>query len=122
MFSTVEPCRSFDVRGNRAKGRLEVVRRARKCLHYYCYFVHPELGFVHVRLRSWFPFEVQVWCNGREWLARQLDRKGMGYTRHATASCAWGTSRRPRPCACASPAGAGPACSTSWPGPSTRTW
>jgi len=57
VFSTVEPCRSFDVRGNRAAKRLEVVRRSRKCLHYYyyyyyCYFIHPELGFIHVRLQS----------------------------------------------------------------------
>ena len=32
VLATVEPCRSFDVRGNRATQMLEVIRRARKCL------------------------------------------------------------------------------------------
>lgn len=36
-----------------------------------------------MRLQSWSPFEVEVWANGREWLARQLDAKGIGYTRYA---------------------------------------
>lgn len=83
VFSAVEPCSSFDVAGNRGTGRLEVARRRRKCLHFYLYHLHPELGLCHVRLQSWFPFEVQVWVNGREWLARQLDRAGVGYVRHA---------------------------------------
>jgi hypothetical protein len=35
-FSTLEPCRSFTVAGNRETKRLEVVRRPRQCLHFYC--------------------------------------------------------------------------------------
>jgi len=34
-----------------------------------------------VRLSSWFPFNVNVVLNGREWLARQMDRKGIDYLR-----------------------------------------
>jgi len=37
---------------------------------------------MHVRLQSWFPFEIQIWVNGRQWLARQLDREGIGYQRY----------------------------------------
>jgi hypothetical protein len=85
VFSTLEPCTSFGVRGNRASHRLEVVRQRRKCLHFYFYFLDPEFGFMHVRLQSWFPFEVQVYVNGREWLGRQLDRRGVPYVRHANA-------------------------------------
>lgn len=85
VLSTVEPCTSFDVAGNREARRLEVVRRPRKCLHLYFYFVHPELGLLHVRLQSWFPFEIQVWMNGREILARELDRRGVSYAREANA-------------------------------------
>jgi hypothetical protein len=81
VFSVLEPCFSFDVRGNRATQKLEVVRRRRKCLHFYFYFIDPEFGFMHVRIQSWFPFEIQVYVNGREWLARQLDRLGIGYVR-----------------------------------------
>ena len=60
VFSAVEPCTSFDVFRNRDLHELQVVRRRRKCLHFYLYYLHPELGLCHVRLQSWFPFEVQV--------------------------------------------------------------
>lgn len=85
VISAVEPCSSFDVVGNRATHLLEVIRRRRKCLYFYFYFVHPTLGLIHLRLQSWFPFEVQVYMNGREILARCLDARGIGYGRHANA-------------------------------------
>jgi hypothetical protein len=50
-----------------------------KCLHYYFYFLHPIFGLMHLRLQSWFPFLVNVCLNGREWLARQMDRAGLAY-------------------------------------------
>jgi hypothetical protein len=78
----VEPCRAFDIRRNRSTHKLEVVRAFRKCLHYYAYYLDEEFGFMHVRLQSWFPFEIQVYVNGREWLARQLDQRGIGYQRY----------------------------------------
>jgi len=70
------------VRGNRPAHRLEVFRRSTKCLHFYFYRLDPEFGLMHVRLQSWFPFEIQIWVNGREWPARQLDREGIGYQRY----------------------------------------
>lgn len=63
-FATVEPCGSFDVKGNRATHRLEIVRRRRKCRQFYLYVIDEQLGFCHVRLQSWFPFEIQVWAKG----------------------------------------------------------
>ncbi len=71
VLSVVEPCRSFAVAPNRQTRRLEVVRRPRKCLHYYLYLIDPEFGWMHVRLQTWAPYEIQVYVNGREWLARQ---------------------------------------------------
>jgi hypothetical protein len=81
VLSVVEPCRSFAVAPNRQTRRLEVVRRPRKCLHYYLYLIDPEFGWMHVRLQTWAPYEIQVYVNGREWLARQLDAAGIGYRR-----------------------------------------
>jgi len=43
--------------------------------------VHPEFGFLHARIQTWCPFPVQVCLNGREWLARQMDRVGLQYVR-----------------------------------------
>lgn len=80
-LKTVESCWSFDIHRNRGTKQLDLVPAQRKCLHYYHYFVHPELGVMHVRLQSWFPFTVHVGLNGREWLARQLDAAGLGYRR-----------------------------------------
>lgn len=82
VLAVVEPCRTFTVRGNRQTQRLEVVQETRKCLHFYFYYLDRELGFMHVRLQSWFPFTLQIYVNGREWLARQLDQRGITYQRY----------------------------------------
>src|SRR5688500_4158693 len=81
VLKSVELCWSFDLRRNRATKRLDLVAAPRKCLHYYHYQIHPQLGFLHTRLQSWFPFTMHVGLNGREWLARQLDARGLGYRR-----------------------------------------
>jgi hypothetical protein len=81
LLTAVEPCSSFEVRGNRETKRIDVRRAFRKCLFLYRYEFHPVLGFIHARIQSWFPFSVQVWLNGREWLARQMDDVGLGYQR-----------------------------------------
>lgn len=85
VLSALEPSMSFKVRPNRETYRLEAVRAPRNCLHFYFYYIDPEFGFMHVRLQSWFPFDIQVYVNGREWLARQLDRLGIGYQRYDNA-------------------------------------
>lgn len=79
VFSTLEGCSTFTVRGNRQTQRLEVVRRNSKCLHFYFYYLDAEMGFIHIRLQSWFPFQIQVYVNGRECLARYLDQQGIAY-------------------------------------------
>jgi hypothetical protein len=81
VFAAVEPCTSFEVRGNHKTQRLEVVRAARKCLYFYFYIMDREFGFMHVRLQSWFPFSIQVYVNGREWLCRALEQRGIGFER-----------------------------------------
>jgi len=82
VFSTLEPCATFTVRGNHASHKLEVARRRSKCLHYYFYYLDAELGFMHVRLQSWFPYQIQVYVNGRECLARYLEQQGIAYDRY----------------------------------------
>lgn len=82
VLAVVEPCQSFTVQGNRATQKLEVKRKRTKCLHFYLYFMDAEFGFMHVRLQSCFPFELQVYINGREWLARRLAEKGLAFERY----------------------------------------
>src|SRR5438034_4514370 len=79
VLSCVEPCRTWFLRGNRVTRKLEIKLQWGKCIHLYFYWMHEELGFLHLRLQTWFPFLIQVCVNGREWLARQMDRGGIRY-------------------------------------------
>jgi hypothetical protein len=79
LFSAKEPCYSYSVRGDRASKEIHLVIEPRMCTHFYHYFLHADFGLMHVRVQSWFPFTVEVCLNGREWLARQMDRAGLKY-------------------------------------------
>ena len=79
ILSAVELCRSFDIGWDERRRHLELRSALRKCLHYYHYWIHPEWGFMHARLQTWFPFTVHICINGREWLARQMDRENLAY-------------------------------------------
>lgn len=77
VFSTLELCSSFKM--IRGEGRPRLVRSKRKCLCLYFYFLDADFGLMHVRLQTWFPMTIQVYLNGHEWLARQLERHHIGY-------------------------------------------
>jgi hypothetical protein len=81
VFSAVEPCFSYEIHRSREQRLLELRGRPQKCLHYYFYLADPQFGFMHVRLQTWFPLNVHIAINGRQWLARQLDAGGIGYRR-----------------------------------------
>ena len=82
VITCVEPCRSFEIYRNRDKKMLEIVSRNRKCKFIYHYWIDPNFGFMSARVQTWFPFSLQVCINGREWLARQMDKAHMRYTRY----------------------------------------
>jgi hypothetical protein len=79
VLQCVEPCWTFQVKS--VAGRLRIVGEMGKCSSLYHYFLHPRFGWMYVRLQTWFPFEVQIGINGREWLAWRMDREGMRYQR-----------------------------------------
>ena len=72
-ISTLEPSPTFEHRGK------HIIRRERPCHVLYHYQIDPQMGWMHARLQTWFPFNVQIAINGREWLARQMDRVGLKY-------------------------------------------
>jgi hypothetical protein len=82
VVTAVESCCSYDVRSDRARGLLELYPRQRKCQHLYHYMIHPLFGLMYARLQTWFPFNLFIGLNGREWLARQMDAAGIRYVRH----------------------------------------
>jgi len=79
IWSVVEPCLTCFVRRDREQKKLVLRLEPGKCLHYYFYFLHEQLGLLHLRLQTWFPFALHLGLNGRHWLARQMDQAGIGY-------------------------------------------
>jgi len=74
-LSSLEPSPTFEHYGVHMKAR------TRPCLVIYHYRIDPEWGWMNARIQTWFPFNIQVCLNGREWLARQMDREGLQYYR-----------------------------------------
>lgn len=81
ILSTVEVCRSYEIRRERETKTIHLEPRWRKCLFYYHYMIHPVFGFMNARIQTWIPFPIQICINGREWLARQLDAANVDYLR-----------------------------------------
>jgi hypothetical protein len=79
VLSCVEPCRTIGVQRERATKQLKLVKQQRKCLHLYFYYLDREFGLMHVRLQTWLPFGIQICINGREYLARRMQRAGIGH-------------------------------------------
>lgn len=79
VLQCVEPCWTFDLKSE--NGLLTVQGEQGKCSNLYHYYQHPQFGWMYVRLQTWFPFEMQVYLNGREWLAQQLKQAGLKYRR-----------------------------------------
>ena len=79
IFSALENCLSYTVRGDHRTKHIHLVLEPRKCLHLYHYFLHEELGLCHLRVQTWFPFTVDLCLNGRDRLARQMDQAGLAY-------------------------------------------
>lgn len=77
VFSELETCPAFKIAYAEGRPRIRFARR--KCLCLYYYFLHPELGLIHVRLQTWFPFVLQIAVNGHDWLARQMTHHRMGF-------------------------------------------
>jgi len=74
-LSTLEPSPTFEHYGK------HMVARTRPCLVLYHYRIDPQWGWMNARIQNWFPFNIQICINGREWLARQMDREGLHYLR-----------------------------------------
>lgn len=79
VLSCVELCRSYTVRKDWKAKLIGMLLLERKCLHLYFYYFDPEFGFMHVRLQTWLPFNLQVCINGWDFLERRLLRAGIGY-------------------------------------------
>jgi hypothetical protein len=83
ILCTQETCNSFALVP--ADKRPRFVSRPRQQRVLYYYFLDRQLGLIHVRLQTWAPFKLQVYCNGHDWLAQQLARLGLGFVQKDNA-------------------------------------
>jgi hypothetical protein len=82
VLGCVEPCHTWSIRFDKKRQAPCFRYEPRQCLYLYFYLLEPEFGLMHMRLQSWVPFSIQVCLNGREYLACQMAREGIGYEKH----------------------------------------
>jgi len=79
VFGCTEPCQAYEYAPQVQRTGPWLRKKTRQCLHIYFYFMDREFGLSYVRLQTWFPMGIQIGVNGREYLARRMDRAGMEY-------------------------------------------
>ena len=78
-LSTIEICNTMTVKPNKETQKLEVTSKPTKCKHYYFYYNDSEFGLMYLKIQTWFPYNVQVYINGREYLSKLLDKNNIKY-------------------------------------------
>ena len=83
VLCCLETCRTVKLQHGSKRPRLVFARRPQRVLYFY--FLDPEFGLVYVRLQTWFPFTIQVYVNGHDWLARQMVQAQLGFVQQDNA-------------------------------------
>ena len=79
ILSNIEVCSTMNIFKNKLTKKLELKWDKRKCKYYYLYYLDKDFGFMHIKIQSWFPFMVQVYINGHEWLKQQLIKENIKF-------------------------------------------
>jgi hypothetical protein len=85
IFSAMERCAAYRPWHDKVTHKTYVKRTESKCLHYYFYFIDAELGLCYLRVPTWCPFRLQFYFNGHNWLARQLQQRGIDFVQQDNA-------------------------------------
>ena len=78
-LSVVEICNTMTVKPNNETQKLEVIQKPTKCKHYYFYYNDDEFGLMYLKIQTWFPYNVQIYINGREYLSRIFNKNNIKY-------------------------------------------
>lgn len=79
VLGAMERCRSFRVRAVGERHWLQLQWDMGRCEHFYVYFMDAEFGLCYLRIPTWAPFRLQFYCNGHQWLERQMVEAGLSY-------------------------------------------
>ena len=80
IISAMEACGSYKPWHDKQTGKTFLKGTQGKCLHYYFYFIDPYLGYGYIRVPTWCPFKLQIYINGHNILANELDNNNIKYT------------------------------------------
>lgn len=83
VLCAMENCRAIKLQYAEGKPRLKFSRRLQRVLYFY--FNDPDFDRIYLRIETWFPFTVQVYVNGHNWLAQQMVRRRMGFVQDDNA-------------------------------------
>src|SRR5712691_4440186 len=73
VLCVMEACPTFKLAPGQDRPGFVSRKVPQRVLYYY--FIDKELGLMHVRLQTWAPFTCQVYANGHDYVARQLQKK-----------------------------------------------
>jgi len=79
IFSALEKGGAFEFHRDPKTHAVGLRYRQVKCLHYYFYLLHPDLGLCYLRVSTWAPFRLQFYFNMHNWLAIRLAQEGIAY-------------------------------------------
>jgi DNA-binding MarR family transcriptional regulator len=80
IISAMETCNTFKPWHDKKTGKTFLRPDTSKCLHYYFYFIDPQVGLGYVRVPTWCPFRLQVYINGHNLLATEMKQAGINFT------------------------------------------
>jgi hypothetical protein len=80
IISAMEACGSYRPWHDKITGKTFLKGSQGKCLYYYFYFIDPYLDYGYIRVLTWCPFKLQVYINGHNILANELERNDIKYT------------------------------------------
>ena len=81
IFSALEPSPTFQPWRDKQSGKTFLRHDSGKCLHYYFYFIDEQLGLCFLRVPTWAPYQLNFYCNGHSWLAVELSKRKIRFTR-----------------------------------------
>ena len=80
IFSAMENCPAYQPWYDKQTGKTSMRHDTAKCLHYYFYFLDPDLGLCFLRVPTWAPFRLQFYFNAHNALACTLRKHGLPFT------------------------------------------
>lgn len=79
ILSAMEACYTYRPWHDKVTRRTCLRPDMGKCLHYYFYFLDPEVGLCYIRVPTWAPFRLQFYFNGHNLLAAKLRAAGIDF-------------------------------------------